>query len=729
MTGKEIWAAAFRRAGWALALGIALQTLPTAGEAQASAGCSAVNGAVFSENMVAGVLVEDGLNNEASYRFDAGETINITASLPGLSIVSVTFRGVTVVFNNNINPNPRIFTGTMVAPDNGAGVIEIIGTNSAGGVLSISFSCVSGASSGTERDQAGSVMNSAFTGVVPGGIDGDLLNDFGVPSNPFDPFQTLEGTLRELAGNACEEDVEKARETLLQAVANRNEAVRQLNSLAAEHRAEEAALFEQARAAREELDRQSAREDEVRARKEELLAALGRIQEQERNLQADQSSDADQLRAARDAIEQQIEEVDQQIATNTNAGLARILLMGNGIIAGPGNDFEQRLENMRLRHSIEIQSARGRVAEADRAAADALAAFEAAKLNCLTAGAQAPTPAAQTNYLPAERSLASGTATATLAAGSALDAMAYGQAMPVALMATTNSVAFAYDLDASRRRIEQAFGAQALPGGLTGDPRFNMWLKGSVTFHVDATGQAQHGTTAAVAAGASFRFLPWLSAGAAVRYAHSNRFGPTGSSSADAWSAAAFAQAKLPGELVLSALASYSGVSARATFASGATGTAFGRSLAGQAKLSRSFDLGTWTVTPSLGLAVVNVQRDTFTASDGTQVAASNSTRTTLTFGPSFGPKRGYALRDGKVIVTPSFGVGLFANLGRFDPFIGAGGATVSTDTFGASANTGLAFAFAGGASASLSAAYSGIGATSQSVSLSANLRVPIGRK
>ena len=39
----------------------------------------------------------------------------------------------------------------------------------------------------------------------------------------------------------------------------------------------------------------------------------------------------------------------------------------------------------------------------------------------------------------------------------------------------------------------------------------------------------------------------------------------------------------------------------------------------------------------------------------------------------------------------------------------------------------GLAFAFAGGASAALNAAYAGIGGTSQAVTVSANLRVPIG--
>jgi hypothetical protein len=84
-------------------------------------------------------------------------------------------------------------------------------------------------------------------------------------------------------------------------------------------------------------------------------------------------------------------------------------------------------------------------------------------------------------------------------------------------------------------------------------------------------------------------------------------------------------------------------------------------------------------------------------------------------------------LGNGAVSVLPEFGVDLFANLGRFDPIIGSGGTAVSSDTFGVTARAGLGFAFAGGATANISAAYAGVGGTHQAVSVSANLRVPIG--
>ncbi|MBO6719372.1 MAG: autotransporter outer membrane beta-barrel domain-containing protein [Rhizobiaceae bacterium] len=306
-------------------------------------------------------------------------------------------------------------------------------------------------------------------------------------------------------------------------------------------------------------------------------------------------------------------------------------------------------------------------------------------------------------------------------------ALGYQPGSPVELAASDNGLAFAYDLNRSRQRIERAFGARALPGGLLGNPRFNMWLKGNVTFHIDPTGLLHRGTTVAVAGGASYRILRWLNAGIAARYAHANLFGGTGNGSADAWSVAAFAQAQMAQRLLFEAIVAYSGVTANATFAGGATGVATGHSWAGQARLSRTFNIGAWQVTPALGLSLINIQRDAFTASDGTVVAAANSTQTTLTLGPTFRPRQRYVLGDGAVTVRPEFGIDLFANLGKFDPLIGTGGTAVSSDTFGVTVRTGLGFAFAGGAAANINAAYAGVGGTHQAVSISANLRVPVG--
>lgn len=406
----------------------------------------------------------------------------------------------------------------------------------------------------------------------------------------------------------------------------------------------------------------------------------------------------------------------------------------------PGNRFDRAAN----RAFLELQAAREEQEEAAAAVARAEAEMERtqARVNfsqSLLSNAEATLDAclAQNGlgYSPGATLPPAVAATARLAAAHApaqapgmQGALGYQPGLPVAMAASDNSFSFAYDLASTRLKMQRAYGAAGAPDGILGDPRFNMWVNGSVTFHIDPTGLAQRGTTAAVAAGASYRLTPWLNAGVAARYAHSNRFGTTGNATASAWSVAAFAQARIAGQLLLETIVAYSGATANATFASGATGTAVGRSLAGQAKLSRSFALGGWTATPALGISVVNVQRDAFTASDGTVVAASNTTQTTLTFGPSFQPSRGFAVGNSGATVTPSFGLDFFANLGRFDPIIGAGGTTVaSSDSFGVAARAGLAVAFVGGASASVNTSYAGIGGTSQSISIAGNLRIPIG--
>ena len=733
-----------------------------------SASCTALKGMTFS--YTGGTPVTNpfdmNLNGGAIYTLNAGEKITFNVTVPAGSIVTISFAGESVTVDNTGGGTPLSQSVTITVPNTGptaSGTIRfqghVFGTNTISATIDCTDVVAAAPAGGQNAQQKAGVVDNAIRGAVPGA---NLLDDFGVPDFGFNPLgipnvpcglliaslnEDMRRVLAEFGGGFETVRANLAERTrMVQLARDMQRTVSELADCLTRFGGGDAAIgaalgggsnncaVEQAAVLR-------ARMGLARDMADHLIAVT-RLESA-----AARAEDANsRARAALDRL------TDARAARLAAARAELVQLIAEGIlppsspddtrtdnVLPPGNRFDRAAN----RAFLELQAAREEQKEAAAAVARAEAELERtqARVNfsqSLLSNAEAALDAclAQNGlgYFPgaavppavaaAERVV---TAHTPAPMPGIPGALGYQPGLPVAMAASDSSFSFAYDLNTSRQRIERAFGAPAPGDGLLADPRFNMWVKGSVTFHIDPTGLAQRGTTAAITAGASYRLLPWLNAGIAARYAHSSRFGATGNAVASAWSVAAFAQARIANQLVLETILAYSGVTANATFASGATGTAFGRSLAGQAKLSRAFDIGTWTVTPALGLSIVNVQRDAFTASDGTAVAASNSTQTTLTFGPSFGPKQGYVLGDGKVTVTPNFGVGLFANLGRFDAIIGAGGAAVSSDTFGASASAGLAFAFAGGASAALNAAYAGIGGTSQAVTVSANLRVPIG--
>lgn len=720
-----------------------------------SASCTALKGQTFSYTgpTAATNPFDMNLNGGAVYTLNAGEKISFNVTVPAGSIVTISFAGETVTVDNTAGGTPLNQTVTITVPNTGptsAGTIRFQGHVAGTNTLSVSIDCTDAAaassSSNVNAQQKAGVVDNAIRGVVPGA---NLLGDFAVPDFGFNglgipniPCGLLIASLNEdmrrvlaeiaaLDGNP--RDVLTDRD-------DRNRMTR-LGRAMKEIAADLAACLERFGGANAVGAALGGSGDNCAAEHGSVLLA--------------------RMRLALDMGDHVIALAALQNAAARAADASRKFIVASGAFddaerAATG-DQRARTERRRLLNRLTRQDPLDRaLLNQLRADGESERGFEAvAAAFAVVQETQARVTASQALLKQAEAALAACqaqngagflpvangavppavAATARLAAAHAPahtpgipGALGYQPGLPVAMAASNNSFSFAYDLASTRLKMQRAYGAAGVPDGILGDPRFNMWVNGSLTFHIDPTGLAQRGTTAAVAAGASYRLTPWLNAGVAARYAHSNRFGTPGNATASAWSVAAFAQAQVAGQLLLETIVAYSGATANATFASGATGTAVGRSLAGQAKLSRSFALGGWTATPALGISVVNVQRDAFTASDGTVVAASNTTQTTLTFGPSFQPSRGFAVGNSGATVTPSFGLDFFANLGRFDPIIGAGGATVaSSDGFGVAARAGLAVAFAGGASASVNTSYAGIGGTSQSISIAGNLRIPIG--
>ena len=720
-----------------------------------SASCTALKGKTFSFTGTG--VFDETLNGGAIYTLETGEKITFHVTVPAGSVVRISFAGETVTLF--AEPVARSVTVTITVPNTGptsSGVIRFQGVISVPGggaaTVSASVDCTGTATptpspAGNGQQKAG-VVDNAIRGVMPGA---NLLGDFAVPDFGFnglgipnipcglliaslgEDLQRALGEIAALDGNL--RDVLSDRD-------DRNRMVR-LGRNMKEVASDLAACLERFGGANAVGAALGGSGDNCTAQHGAVLLARMRLaRDMGDHVIAVAALQNAAARAAAASIKfirasGEFDEAERAATADQRARTERRRLLNRLTRQNPLDRalLDQLRADGESERGFEAVGAAFAVVQETQARVNASQALlnqaEAALAACQAQNGAGFFPVANGTVPPAVA------ATERLAAAHApaqmpgiASALGYQPGLPVAMAASDNSFVFAYDLATTRLRMQRSYGAAGAPDGILGDPRFNMWVNGSVTFHIDPTGLAQRGTTAAVAAGASYRLAPWLSAGVAARYAHSNRFGTTGNATASAWSVAAFAQARIANQLLLETILAYSSSTANATFASGATGTATGRSLAGQAKLSRSFALGGWSITPALGISVVNVQRDAFTASDGTAVAASNTTQTTLTFGPTFQPHRGIRLGDGGVTLTPSFGLDFFANLGRFDPITGAGGATIaSSDSIGVAARAGLAVAFAGGASASLNASYAGIGGTSQSISIAGNLRIPIGRR
>ncbi|MEM6666586.1 MAG: autotransporter domain-containing protein [Pseudomonadota bacterium] len=257
-------------------------------------------------------------------------------------------------------------------------------------------------------------------------------------------------------------------------------------------------------------------------------------------------------------------------------------------------------------------------------------------------------------------------------------------------------------------------------------PKFNAWIEGSVTFHhVEADNRDEDGYTAAVAGGVSYRFAERWEAGLVGRYAHSDREGNTAETELDVWSMGAFAQGIVGNGVLLQGIATASfgsGDTILDPAATRPTGNFDITAYQAQVKASRKFVSGRWWFEPNASVTLSHMIRDGFTASDGTVVPETDSTRFTASLGPTIGAN----LIAGSTIFTPYVGANLFLTAvdqpDRNTPLD-------SADTsVGVTGRAGLGMTFANGASLGLDGTLTFYDEDAVDVGASARLKVPFGK-
>ncbi|MEZ5669039.1 MAG: hypothetical protein R3F55_16665 [Alphaproteobacteria bacterium] len=131
--------------------------------------------------------------------------------------------------------------------------------------------------------------------------------------------------------------------------------------------------------------------------------------------------------------------------------------------------------------------------------------------------------------------------------------------------------------------------------------------------------------------------------------------------------------------------------------------------------------LADWQISPSIGAGIVDVDRDAFTASDGTRIGGARSTQLSLNaalnVGTSFSGDFG---ADGSAVYALHFGLSGFANVGRSMALTGAAGTVNESDRFGLGANAGLDATFDSGATVGFNAGVGGLTGDQKSYSLTA---------
>lgn len=272
---------------------------------------------------------------------------------------------------------------------------------------------------------------------------------------------------------------------------------------------------------------------------------------------------------------------------------------------------------------------------------------------------------------------------------------------------------------------DAAHPVEALPG-LLGDERFNAWLQSSATFHrVHANGRDEDGVTAAVAGGFSYLFADNLEAGLVGRYARSQRDGALAETDLDMWSLGVFAQGLVGDGVVVRAVAAASYGDGSVVLDPAVTrgrGTFDVTALQAQLSASRRFTFGQWWIEPNSSLSVTHSVREGYTASNGTVVPETRSTRLTASAGPTLGTS--LAMADGGV-VTPFIGGDVFLTaLNQPDRNTPLASADTSVG-FRLRAGTGLQLG--GGADVSLNAAVSVFQRDAIDTTISARLRIPFG--
>lgn len=717
-------------------------SVAAAGTAHASESCDAISGANYNNANTQQGVTNVQLNNGQQFAFDPGDTVTVTITVPPSTRATVFVQGVQATVDNSGNAaSSRTETIALVIPESSSGggdtgpvAIQVV-SSSGGGTVNVDFNCTNAPDEPGEPDEPdepddaaidprrfGGQVDNVVQSIVPGGANGgNLFGDFGVP---LDPFLTVEGVLR---GNerACDDELERARAAFKQAQerASRANQNRQEAINSAREAAREAADAIRARvAAQNALDAAEKESSEERNELLEASAAFPQTLEEsiERDLDAATLSQMDtRLENAKRALE----------AARIRSGEAEAF-SDMAIASQVEIQAKERAAKAQQALAEAIKALDDEVAEAEQALADANAELDRARVNCEGGAPSAFFPVSPTSARPAfagfSGSLQSAVAAIDGIAGRPNDIVNASFMVLGYASAPVQRVTGGVSLAEARATAEAQGGGL---DGLLGDPRFNAWVNGGVTFHLDNSSIGQDGETINVSTGVSYLIDPRVNIGLTARFGHTDRSGATGQTIADTWSLGAFTQVKLPDDFALSAMLAYSLVNIDADTIQGAltaSGQTNAKSLAGQLSLSKPFEVEGWTLSPNAGVSFVNIERDAFTASDGTFVGGSNSTQVSAMAGINASTRFDIERANGETIgISPSFGLSGFYNLGRFDPLVGSNGEEITAEGFGLVANAGLAMQFAGGASLGLNSSLSGLTSERKNLSVSARFNLP----
>ena len=161
------------------------------GEAQASADCDALQAATFGYTNPGPTLntFSGSLNGGQVFTLDPGDTLSFNVSAGPNSIITISFAGQNVTVDNSAGGGILSQTVTIVTPNTGgssSGTINFSGQVLDAGVgVALQVDCASTATppSGGASDAAQSAAqaDTVVQTIVPGGIDGNLFGDFGIP--------------------------------------------------------------------------------------------------------------------------------------------------------------------------------------------------------------------------------------------------------------------------------------------------------------------------------------------------------------------------------------------------------------------------------------------------------------------------------------------------------------------------------------------------------------------
>ncbi len=293
-----------------------------------------------------------------------------------------------------------------------------------------------------------------------------------------------------------------------------------------------------------------------------------------------------------------------------------------------------------------------------------------------------------------------------------------------------NSYRSSFILSDYRRKFalgNQVYGleeASSLPGVLA-DGRFNFWITPSITFHNDQTANDVEGLSLSVGTGVSWQIHENVNVGLSAQLGISDLDNnPINQIESETLTLGLFSQAVIYQDLQLSTLAAYT-VSNIDSINDGVSGSSTTNAFTGQAALSNSFELGTITISPSLGATYVHIEQDGFFDSLGTFNPSTTTDQLSASFGGSIA--RQFLLADDQIKFTPSVSINGFVSTTEL-----SSSALAAVGQDGKNTNTGLTLSGGFGLShkqygfdLSLSGSVTGLTKNAQTYSIGGRFTLP----